>query len=90
MRPYIKLLGRGFLSFRSLRLYSREVHKLSNISSSLSENKLFKRALEFANDEEKFTLQKCLDDNTAHLEALKEILKQEEQKKQEIEALEKI
>ena len=61
------------------------VDELSNISSSLSENKLFKRALEFANDEEKLTLQKCLDDNAAHLEALK----QEWQKKKEIEALEK-
>ena len=61
------------------------VDELSNISSSLSENKLFKRALEFANDEEKLTLQKCLDDNATRLEALK----QEEQKKQEIEALEK-
>ena len=81
--------SQAYLGKLMAQLKVHNIDELSSMSSSLSEQKLFKRALEFANDEEKLTLQKCLDDNATHLEALKEILKQEEQKRKEIEALEK-
>ena len=81
--------SQAYLGKLMAQLKVHNIDELSSISSSLSEHKLFKRALEFANDEEKLTLQKCLEDNTKHLEALKEKKQQEEQQRKEIEELDK-
>lgn len=65
-----------------LRVHNAD--ELSNISSSLSEQKLFRRALEFADVEEKNTLQKYLADNTEHLEQIR----LEQERKHELDTLE--
>ena len=65
-----------------LRLHNAD--ELSNVPSPLSEQKLFRRALEFANDEERSTIQKYLADNTEHLEQIR----LEQERKHELDALE--
>lgn len=65
-----------------LRVHNAD--ELSDISSPLSEQKLFRRALEFADVEEKNTLQKYLADNTEHLEQIR----LEQERKHELDALE--
>lgn len=65
-----------------LRVHNAD--ELSNIPSPLSEQKLFRRALEFANDEERATIQKYLADNTEHLEQIR----LEQERKRELDALE--
>ena len=57
------------------------IDELSRVSSSLSEDKLFKHAVEFANDEEKAALQKCLEANKIYIEALKQEQQQREYQK---------
>lgn len=47
------------------------IDELGNIPYPLIEQKLFKRAMEFADDEGKILLQKCLEYNSTHIEANK-------------------
>ena len=65
-----------------LRVHNAD--ELSNIPSPLSDQKLFRRAFEFADVEEKNTLQKYLADNTEHLEQIR----LEQERKHELDALE--
>lgn len=58
--------------------------ELSRLPSPLGEQKLFRRAMEFANDDEKLTIQKYLAANTEYLERMR----LEAQKKRELDALE--
>ena len=46
-----------------IELKVHNMEELSNISSSLKDQKLFQRALKFANDEEKIKLERCLEVN---------------------------
>ena len=55
-----------------IELKVHNLDELSNISSSLKEQKLFLRALKFANDEEKIKLERCLEVNEKNLEAKKQ------------------
>ena len=61
-----------------LRVHNAD--ELSRIPSPLGEQKLFRRAVEFADDDEKLMLQKYIADNTEHLEQIK--------RKHELDALE--
>lgn len=54
-----------------IELKVHNLDELSNISSSLKEQKLFQRALKFANDEKKIKLERCLEVNEKNLEAKK-------------------
>lgn len=54
-----------------LRVHSTD--ELSSVNSSLSEMKLFKRALEFADDDEKTALMKCLEENAKNFDANKKV-----------------
>ena len=53
-----------------LRLHSAD--ELTGVSTPFAEHKLFQRALEFANDDERAELQRYLDAQTTNLEAKKE------------------
>lgn len=55
-----------------IELKVHNLDELSNISSSLKEQKLFQRALKFANDEKKIKLERCLEVNEKNLEAKKQ------------------
>ncbi|MBR1658509.1 MAG: tetratricopeptide repeat protein [Synergistaceae bacterium] len=68
-------LGKLMAQFRV-----HNIDELSDVSSPLSEQKLFKRALEFAGDDEKSAIQECLEANSKHVEQLV--------KEQELKALE--
>lgn len=52
-----------------LRVHNAD--ELSRIPSPLGEQKLFRRAMEFANDDEKLTIQKYLAANTEYLERMR-------------------
>lgn len=56
------------------------LNELSGISSPLSASPLFKHALEFASDEAKITLQKCLNVNAAYIARLEAQNKAERQR----------
>lgn len=70
--------SQAYLCKLMAQLKVHNIDELSSVSSPLSEQKLFKHALEFAGDEEKLSFQKCLEANEKHLEDLKQ---QEEDKR---------
>ena len=55
-----------------IELKVHNIDELSNISIPLNEQKLFQRALKFANDEERIQLEHCLEVNEKNLEAKKQ------------------
>ena len=56
-----------------IELKVHNMDELSNISSSLKEQKLFQSALKFANDEEKIKLEYCLEVNEKNLATKKQV-----------------
>lgn len=62
----------AYLGKLMIALKVHNIDELSSISSSLKEQKLFQRALKFANDEEKIKLEHCLETNEKNNEALKQ------------------
>ena len=81
--------SQAYLGKLMAELRVHDLDGLSSIRSPIGEQKLFRRAVEFADDEEKLALEKCLEANTAHIEAMKQKTREELQKQQEAEALEK-
>lgn len=81
--------SQAYLGKLMAELRLNNTDELSNVTSPLGEQKLFQRAVEFAGDEEKIALEKCLEANTVHIEAMKQKAREYLQKQQETEALEK-
>ena len=57
------------------------LRELSQVPFPLSSHKLFKRAFEFAGENAKATLQKCLEANDAYLAQLEDLKKREQEKR---------
>ena len=63
--------SQAYLGRLMAELRVHTIDELSSVNSSLGEMKLFKRAIEFADDDEKQTLMKCLEENAKNFDANK-------------------
>ena len=84
--------SQAYLAKLMAQLKVHNTEELCRVDVSLADNRLFQYALRFAGNDEKTAIQKYLEDNAEHLEALQQEqqkIQDEELKQKEAEALEK-